>query len=174
MTDPLPLIVMTPKSLLRNPKVYSSLRDLAEGQWQPVIDDVQAAANRAAVRQIIMCSGKIYFDVVSDPRRAERADIALVRVEQLYPLETDAISRIIESYPNATEVVWLQEEPANGGAWDSMHQRLQHILNGSLPLRLIARPRRASPAEGSMGMHALHQATLIDRAYDLPQEVTNS
>jgi len=174
MTDPLPLIVMTPKSLLRNSKVYSSLRDLAEGQWQPVIDDVQAAANRAAVRQIIMCSGKIYFDVVSDPRRAKRTDIALVRVEQLYPLETDAISRIIQSYPNAVEVVWLQEEPANGGAWDSMHQRLQHILNGSLPLRLIARPRRASPAEGSMGMHALHQATLIDRAYDLPQEVTNS
>ena len=174
LTDPLPLIIMTPKSLLRNPKVFSSLNDLAEGRWQPVIDDPQAAADRAAVRRVILCSGKVYIDMISDPRRAERADIALVRVEQLYPLETDVLAEIIASYANATEVVWLQEEPANGGAWDSMHQRLQRILNGDRPLRLIARPRRASPAEGSMGMHVLHQKTLIDRAYELPDEVKNA
>jgi 2-oxoglutarate dehydrogenase E1 component len=174
LTDPLPLIVMTPKSLLRNPKVYSSLRDLAEGQWQPVIDDRQAAADRAAVRRIILCSGKIYVDMISDARRAERADIALVRVEQLYPLETKALSTVIAAYPNATEVVWLQEEPANAGAWESIQQRLQRLLDGTLPLRLIARPRRASPAEGSMGMHNLHQTTLIDRAYELSEEVTRT
>ena len=172
-TDPLPLIIMTPKSLLRNPKVFSSLRELAEGQWQPVIDDPQAAANRSGVRRIILCSGKVYIDMISDPRRAARDDIALVRVEQLYPLETETLSRVIAAYPNAKEVVWLQEEPANAGAWDSISQRLQRLLNGTLPLQLIARPRRASPAEGSMGMHNLHQTTLIDRAYELPEEVTN-
>ncbi len=171
-TDPLPLIVMTPKSLLRNSKVYSSLRELAEGQWQPVIDDAQAAADRDAVRRVILCSGKVYVDMISDARRAERNDIALVRVEQLYPLETDAILNIIASYPNAEEVVWLQEEPANAGAWDFICQRLQRLLKPELPLRHISRPRRASPAEGSMGMHILHQTTLIDRAYELPEETS--
>src|SRR5690606_1894795 len=164
-TDPLPLIVMTPKSLLRNPLVFSSLRELAEGHWQPVIDDPLASAGRAAVRRLILCSGKIYVDMISDPRRAERADIALVRVEQLYPFPADDISAVLDLYPNATEVVWLQEEPANAGAWDAVCQRLQRLLDGKLPLRLIARPRRASPAEGSMSMHALHQTTLLNRAY---------
>ena len=170
--DPLPLIIMTPKSLLRNPKVFSSLRDLAEGQWQPVIDDPRTVADRDAVRRIILCSGKIYIDMISDPRHAERTDLALVRVEQLYPLETRALAEIIASYPNAAEVVWLQEEPANAGAWDTIHQRLRHLLDGALPLRLIARPRRAAPAEGSMGMHVLSQTTLLDRAYELHEEVT--
>lgn len=172
-TDPLPLIVMTPKSLLRNSKVYSSLRDLAEGRWQPVIDDAQAAKDPSAVRRLILCSGKIYVDMISDSRREERNDIALVRVEQLYPLPTDEIAAIIAGYPNAAEVVWLQEEPANAGAWGSISQRLLRPLEGVLPLRLIARPRRASPAEGSMSMHAMLQATLLDRAYERPEEVTN-
>ncbi|HMT21183.1 MAG TPA: 2-oxoglutarate dehydrogenase E1 component, partial [Promineifilum sp.] len=122
-TDPLPLIVMTPKSLLRNPLVYSSLRELAEGHWQPVIDDPQASANRAAVRRLILCSGKIYIDMISDKRRVERGDIALVRVEQLYPFPAEEITTILDSYPNAAEVVWLQEEPANAGAWDGVCQR---------------------------------------------------
>jgi 2-oxoglutarate dehydrogenase E1 component len=170
-TDPLPLVVMTPKSLLRNPLAYSSLRDLAEGCWQPVIDDNQAAADRAAVRRVILCSGKVYFDASNDPRRAERADLALVRVEQLYPPPASELTTVFNSYPNAAEVVWLQEEPANAGAWNAISPRLGRLLDGSRPLRLIARPRRASPAEGSMGMHAQHQATLIDRAYEQPDEV---
>lgn len=170
-TDPLPLIVMTPKSLLRNPLVYSSLRELAEGHWQPVIDDPQASANRAAVRRLILCSGKIYIDMISDKRRVERGDIALVRVEQLYPFPAEEITTILDSYPNAAEVVWLQEEPANAGAWDGVCQRLQRLLDDKLPLRLIARPRRASPAEGTMSMHVMHQTTLLNRAYELPDEV---
>lgn len=171
-TDPLPLIVMTPKSLLRNPHVYSSLRDLAEGRWQPVIDDGQAAAHSAAVRRVLLCSGKIYVDMMADKRRAERADIALARVEQLYPFPADEVAAVLRAYPQAAEVVWLQEEPANAGAWDFIQPRLQRLLNGDLPLRLIARPRRASPAEGSMGMHNLHQKTLIERAYEVADEVS--
>jgi 2-oxoglutarate dehydrogenase E1 component len=171
-TDPLPLIVMTPKSLLRNPLIFSSLRELAEGKWQPVIDDRQAAENPEAARRLILCSGKIYVDMVSDERRATCREIALVRVEQLYPLPTAAIESVVAAYPNLEEVVWLQEEPANAGAWDFIHPRLQRLLDGQLPLRLISRPRRASPAEGSMSMHVLHQSTLLDRAYELIKEVT--
>ena len=129
--------------------------------------------NSTEVRRIILCSGKIYIDMISDPRRKERTDIALVRVEQLYPLPTDEIAAIIAGYPNAAEVVWLQEEPANAGGWDSISQRLQRLLDGRLPLILVSRPRRASPAEGSMSMHMMHQTTLLDRAYELPQEVMN-
>ncbi len=172
LTDPLPLIIMTPKSLLRNPLVYSSLRDMAEGQWQPVIDDAQAAADRAAVRRLILCSGKVYVDMIADPRRAACRDVALVRVEQLYPLRDDVLQSIVDGYPQAREVVWLQEEPANGGAWEFIQPRLLRLLDGRLPLHLIARPRRASPAEGGMAMHALHQATLLDRAYEITEEVT--
>jgi 2-oxoglutarate dehydrogenase E1 component len=170
-TDPLPLIVMTPKSLLRNPLIFSSLRELAEGKWQPVIDDPQAVANPEAVRRLILCSGKIYVDMVSDERRADCREIALVRVEQLYPLPTAALEGVVAGYPSLEEVVWLQEEPANAGAWDFIHPRLKRLLDGKLPLRLVSRPRRASPAEGSMSMHALHQSTLLDRAYELIEEV---
>ncbi len=171
-SDPLPLIVMTPKSLLRNPLIYSSLRELAEGRWQPVIDDAQAAADAAAVRRIILCSGKVYVDMIADGRRAARADIALARVEQLYPFPAAEVAAILQNYPQAAEVVWLQEEPANAGACDFIQPRLQRLLEDAMPLRLIARPRRAAPAEGSMGMHSLHQKTLLDRAYELADEVS--
>lgn len=170
LTDPLPLIVMTPKSLLRNPLVFSSLRELAEGRWQPAIDDAQAAADRAAVRRLILCSGKVYVDMIADPRRTACRDVALVRVEQLYPLPDDELGPILSAYPHAREVVWLQEEPANAGAWEFIRPRLERLLDGRLPLHRIARPRRASPAEGGMAMHALHQATLLDRAYEVPAD----
>ena len=173
-TDPLPLIVMSPKSLLRNPLVYSSLTELAGGHWQPIIDDAMTAAGRAGVRRVILCSGKIYVDMIADARRAERKDVALVRIEQLYPLPTDEIAAIVDSYPTTAELVWLQEEPANAGAWGFIHQRLSRLFDGNRSLRLIARPRRASPAEGGTAMHAQHQATLLDRAYELPEEVTES
>jgi len=167
LTDPLPLIVMTPKSLLRNPKVYSSLGELAEGHWRPVIDDAAAEANRAAVRRLILCSGKVTIDLSADPRRAERRDVAVARVEQLYPWPGDELAALIDGYPNATEVVWLQEEPANAGAWEFVQPRLLHLLDGRRPLRLIARPRRASPAEGTMAMHVLSQAALLERAFEV-------
>ena len=158
---------MTPKSLLRNPRVYSSLRDLAEGRWQPVIDDAQAAGQRDAVRRLVLCSGKVYVDVSADPRRPTCRDVAVARVEQLYPWPGDELAEIVAGYPNAREVVWLQEEPANAGAWEFIQPRLLRLLDGRLPLRLIARPRRASPAEGTMAMHVLSQAALLDRAFEV-------
>jgi 2-oxoglutarate dehydrogenase E1 component len=166
LTDPLPLIVMTPKSLLRHPKVYSSLNDLAEGRWQPVIDDPLAEADRAAVRRLILCSGKVYVDLSADPRRAAGREVAIARVEQLYPWPADEITTLLANYPDTAEVVWLQEEPANAGAWEFVQPRLLRLLDGRRSLRLIARPRRASPAEGTMAMHLLGQAALLDRAFE--------
>ena len=169
LTDPLPLIVMTPKSLLRNPRVYSSLRDLAEGRWQPVIDDAQTEGQRDAVRRLVLCSGKVYVDMSADPRRTERRDVAVARVEQLYPWPGEELAEIIAGYPNAGEVVWLQEEPANAGAWEFVQPRLLRLLDDRLPLHLIARPRRASPAEGTMAMHVLSQAALLDRTFEVSE-----
>jgi len=167
LTDPLPLIIMTPKSLLRNARVYSPLRDLAEGRWQPVIDDAQAAGQRDAVRRLVLCSGKIFVDASADPRRATCRDVAVARVEQLYPWPGDELAAVLAGYANLREVVWLQEEPANAGAWEFVQPRLLRLLDGRLPLRLIARPRRASPAEGTMAMHVLSQAALLERAFEM-------
>ena len=171
LTDPLPLIIMSPKSLLRNTRVYSSLRDLSEGHWQPVIDDAQAA-DRDAVQRLILCSGKIYVDMSADRRRAECRDVAVVRVEQLYPWPETELNAVIDNYPHVREVVWLQEEPTNAGAWEFVQPRLLRQLDGRLPLRLIARPRRASPAEGTMAMHIATQTALLDRAYEVNEEMT--
>jgi len=115
-SDPLPLIVLTPKSLLRNPLVASSLNYLAKGHWQPVIDD--ADADPKSVRRVILCSGKIYIDLVSSKFRAAAKDVALVRVEQLYPVPADDLRPVIKRYAQAEEVVWTQEEPENMGAWE--------------------------------------------------------
>lgn len=168
-TDPLPLIVMTPKSLLRNPRVYSSLHDLAEGQWQMVIDDPLAQAKPGSVERLILCSGKVYVDLISDKRREGNERLAIVRVEQLYRLPIVELDEIFGRYPNIQEVVWLQEEPENAGAWEFVQPRLRKLIDGRYPLRLIGRPRRASPAEGSSATHARNQARLIERAYEFDE-----
>ncbi len=162
-SDPLPLIVLTPKSLLRNPLVASSLNDLAKGHWQPVIDD--ADADPKSVRRVILCSGKIYIDLVSSKFRAAAKDVALVRVEQLYPFPADDLRPVIKRYAQAEEVVWTQEEPENMGAWEFARPLLADLLGGALPPRYLGRPRSSSPAEGSLAAHNFNQAALIEQAF---------
>lgn len=164
-SDPLPLVVMTPKSLLRHPLVISSLNELAEGQWQPVIDD--ATTDPAAVQRVILCSGKVYIDLVSSKTRQDHPEVALVRVEQVYPFPTEDLTPIIARYSNAAEVVWLQEEPENMGAWEFARPLLQELLGGHLPLRYIGRPRNSSPAEGSSARHKVNQEALIAQAFSV-------
>jgi 2-oxoglutarate dehydrogenase E1 component len=168
-TDPLPLIIMTPKSLLRHPLVYSSLKDLSTERWQPVIDDPQTQEKPEDVERLVLCSGKVYVDLVSDKRRENNPRVAIVRIEQLYRLPTAELDEIINRYAKASEVIWLQEEPENAGAWEFVQPRLRKLLDGRFPLRLISRPRRASPAEGSAAAHARNQATLIERVYDFSE-----
>jgi 2-oxoglutarate dehydrogenase E1 component len=166
-TDPLPLVVLTPKSLLRHTLVASTPRQLAEGRFQPVIDDADAAGRRTKVRRLVLCSGKVFVDLVSAPERATGSRVALCRVEQLYPLPEGPLSEVIAGYRNLEEVVWLQEEPMNMGAWTFVRPRLEELLGDRLALRYVGRPRSASPAEGSAALHHLHQRAIVAQAYDL-------
>ncbi len=163
--DPLPLIVMTPKSLLRHPLVASSPRDLAEGHWQPVIDDSRARANPGEIKRALLCSGKIYIDLVSSPLRSESADTALIRVEQLYLFPKGELTQILGGYPSLTEIGWVQEEPQNMGAWDFVEPYLTRISNGKWAVRYVGRAPGSSPAEGSPSWHSAVQDPIIKRAY---------
>ena len=164
MVDPLPLIVLSPKSLLRHPLVASAPRELAEGRFRMVIPDEDAAARADEIRRVIVCSGKIYVDLVSAEHRAARPDVAICRLEQLYPVPMRDLRAAIDAYPNADEVLWVQEEPENMGAWDFIRPHLQEVSSGRT-VRRVARPRSASPAEGSAARHALNQQALVEQAF---------
>jgi 2-oxoglutarate dehydrogenase E1 component len=165
-SDPLPLIVMTPKSLLRHPSAASPLRELCEGHWAPVLDDPVASQQPDAVRRILLCSGKIYVDLVSADGRDASPGIAIVRLEQLYRFPTAELEETLTAYPPSAEVVWVQEEPQNMGAWEFARPRLEAMLAGR-SLRYIGRPRRASPAEGSAAWHAVNQRAIVAKALNL-------
>ncbi|HEX6038466.1 2-oxoglutarate dehydrogenase E1 component [Longimicrobium sp.] len=164
--DPRPLVVMSPKSLLRHPLAASSIDQLASGTFQPVLSDPNAA-DADGVTRLVLCSGKVYVDLVgsTEDQRAERAGIehrervAIGRVEELYPFPEEEIGALVASYPNLREVVWVQEEPRNMGAWSYIAPRLQEML--LLPLRYEGRPDRASPAEGYQHRHLREQNRIV-------------
>jgi 2-oxoglutarate dehydrogenase E1 component len=164
LEDPLPLIVLTPKSLLRHPLVASTPRELAEGRFQMVIQDADAVGRAGAVRRIIVCSGKIYVDLMTADARATRPDVAICRLEQLYPVPMRDLRATFDAYPDAEEVVWVQEEPENMGAWGFVRPHLVELA-GTRPVKRIARPRSASPAEGSAARHGLNQQALVNQAF---------
>ncbi len=164
LVDPLPLIVLTPKSLLRHPLVASPPRELAEGRFRMVIPDEEASARAADVRRILVCSGKVYTDLVAAEQHASRTDIAICRLEQLYPVPMRDLRAMFDGYPNAEEIVWVQEEPENMGAWEFIRPHLIEV-GGGRSVRRVARPRSASPAEGSSAWHALNQQALVNQAY---------
>ncbi|TAK13343.1 MAG: 2-oxoglutarate dehydrogenase E1 component [Acidobacteria bacterium] len=164
--DPLPLIVLTPKSLLRHPFVVSTPADLAEGRWQPVIDDAEARARANDIRRLILCSGKIAVDLLTSEARKQQLPIAVCRIEQLYPFPVSDITDVLEAYPNLEHVTWVQEEPENMGAWDFVRPQLSE-LTGRRPLSVLARPRSSSPAEGSSARHTKNQEQLIAKAFEL-------
>lgn len=165
--DPLPLVVMTPKSLLRHPATASTLRDLAEGSFQFVMDDARARQTPKKVTRLILCSGKVYVDLMASPQREQSPAVAVARVEQLYPFRPAEFEPVLAGYPRLKEVVWLQEEPENMGAWETMRPPLERLIAGRWPLRYLGRPRAASPAEGSSARHAANQKALIEQAYVL-------
>ena len=172
--DPLPLIVLTPKSLLRNPAIHSSLREFSEGSWQPVIDDEIDDKQAKKVKRLILCSGKVYIDLNTSEYREEKAkDIAIARVEQLYPIPTVRIQEVLGRYPNLKEVVWLQEEPETMGAWMFMFPFLRKLIDGKYSLHYIGRRRNSSPAEGSSSMHKVNQQALIRQAFMIDKELPN-
>ena len=164
LVDPLPLVVLTPKSLLRHAMVASAPRELAEGRFRMVIQDHDAESRAAEIRRVIVCSGKVYVDLMAAEQRATRPDIAICRLEQLYPVPMRDLRAAIDAFPEAGEVVWVQEEPENMGAWEFIRTHLQEV-SGGRTVRRVARARSASPAEGSAARHAHHQQMLVAQAF---------
>jgi 2-oxoglutarate dehydrogenase complex dehydrogenase (E1) component-like enzyme len=159
-----PLVIMTPKSLLRHPRCVSTLQELAEGRFQPVLDDAGVDAQR--VRRVVLMSGKLYYDVVLQREKRGASDVALVRLEQLYPLPGQEITRTLSRYPAGAEVVWAQEEPRNMGAWRFVREAfLDGLVDaGGRQPRYVGRKASASPAPGSHKLHVAEQEAIVREA----------
>jgi len=168
-----PLIVFTPKSLLRSKDAASKLDDLAQGGFKPVIGemDVLDAGN---VRRIVACSGKVYYDLLKARRERNIDDMVIIRIEQLYPFPHDDFAAQIAAYPNASEVVWCQEEPGNQGAWHRIQHYLLRHLRPGMKLGYALRPSSASPAAGYLAVHNEQQKAVIDAAFRPDLSVTNN
>ncbi|MBV9580185.1 MAG: 2-oxoglutarate dehydrogenase E1 component, partial [Chloroflexi bacterium] len=152
-----PLVLMTPKSLLRHPLAASRASDLVHGRFEPVIDDAAAAQHPTRVRRVVLCSGHIWAELQADARRAAADDLAVIRLEQLYPFPRDELLEILDKYGRADETLWLQEEPHNMGAWTFVERQLR----GAHEVRYVGRPEQASPAEGWAEAHAAEQRRIL-------------
>ena len=157
-----PLIVMTPKGLLRLPAASSTLADLSEGEFKPVLDD--PAPGKEGIWRLVLCSGKVYYDIVGHELREGADTVAVARIEQLYPFPKEHVATVVHSYPNLQEVVWAQEEPQNMGAWRSIRHRLEEACPAGVPLRYVGRPWRASPSEGYPTAHLREQDRIVREA----------
>ena len=155
-----PLVIFTPKSLLRHPRAVSSPVDLTDGAFRAVLDDPTLPGDRAAVSRLVLCSGKVYYDVVTDERRAAAAHVAVGRLELLYPFPHAEVAELVRWYPNLRELVWLQEEPYNMGARKWVMPQLEDFAPAGAPVRCVSRPERSSPAEGYPAAHHMEQLRL--------------
>jgi 2-oxoglutarate dehydrogenase E1 component len=164
-----PLIIFTPKSLLRAKSASSTLKDLSEGRFQAVIDDPRSE-DRGAVTRLILCTGKVFHDLDAHAERAARTDVAIGRVELLYPFPDEEVRELMASYPNLRTVTWVQEEPRNMGAWEFVRLQLERVLPGGVTLEYVGRARRASPSEGYPQAHQAEQERLLAAALDPDQE----
>jgi len=166
-----PVVIFTPKSLLRSPRAISQTSDFVNSVFQPVVDD-PAIQDPSRVKRVLCCSGKVYYDLLA--YREERdgteqgeaaGDVAIVRLEELYPWPEEEINQIMERYGNAEGVFWVQEEPANMGAWTFVRERLQEALRSLSKLGYAGRPPHASTATGSGRIHRHEQAALVESAF---------
>ncbi|MBA3865124.1 MAG: multifunctional oxoglutarate decarboxylase/oxoglutarate dehydrogenase thiamine pyrophosphate-binding subunit/dihydrolipoyllysine-residue succinyltransferase subunit [Solirubrobacterales bacterium] len=158
---PRPLIVFTPKGLLRLDRATADLAQLTEGELHFILDDPTAAERRERVERLVLCTGKVYFDMDANERREGAENVAIARVEVLYPFAKEKLEDVIAGYPNLKEIAWVQEEPRNMGAWKVMSRRMPDVLPEGVDLTYIGRPGRASPGEGYSGAHALEQERIV-------------
>jgi 2-oxoglutarate dehydrogenase E1 component len=158
-----PLVVMSPKSLLRHPAAVSTVTDLADGGFQLVIDDPHAPA-ADAVRRVVLCAGKIFYALDAARRQKARGDVAVVRIEQLYPFPTAELRAILARYSAATEVFWVQEEPANQGAWSFVLPLISRLLRAETKFSYVGRAEAASPATGNHDIHQAEEAAILEQA----------
>ena len=174
---PRPLVLMTPKGLLKvdKPPVGASLSDLSEGRFHPVLDDPRPRERAAGVTRLVLCTGKVYVDLVAREDYAAAESVAVVRIEELYPFPFVDLRDVLAGYPNLREVVWLQEEPRNMGAWVFVSSRIRELLPPGLELFFVGRPKLASTAEGSSRRHAVEQSRLLAAALsDAPAKKKDS
>ena len=155
------MIVFTPKGLLRLPRATSTLEDLTSGSFQFVLDDPHAQDRKEKVERLALCSGKIYYDIDAAPKREELENVAVGRVELLYPFAKEQLTELIGSYPSLKEIVWVQEEPRNMGAWSVMQRRMPELLPEGVELGYVGRPPRASPGEGYAVAHTKEQERIV-------------
>jgi len=161
-----PLVVMSPKSLLRHKQATSTLEDLTEGTFLPVIAETEQLDPKK-VKRIVLCGGKVYYDLYNRRAELEKEDVAIVRIEQLYPFPEEALTEALAPYTNLETAVWCQEEPMNQGAWYSMQHHMRHVLHehdSKLHLEGVARPASAAPAVGYISVHAEQQEALVNEA----------
>lgn len=163
-SNPTPLIVLTPKGLLRHPQVASTPRELSEGRWRPVIDDPRHSRHPEAVERLILCSGRVYVDLVTSAYYEGAADVCVARLEQIYPFPPDAIATVLEAYPQLEEIWWVQEEPRNMGPWPYVQGALEEVIDGRWALVGLTRLESPSPAEGSTAWYRDVQGSLIEQA----------
>jgi 2-oxoglutarate dehydrogenase E1 component len=161
-----PLVVMTPKSLLRHPAAVSALDELAAGGFQRVLHDPREL-DPGQVHRVLACSGKVYYDLEAHREKTAREDVAILRLEQLYPLQNEDLERALAPYPDNVPVVWVQEEPENMGAWHSLRRHYGERVFGRHPLARVSREPSASPATGSMASHKIEQQEILERSFDL-------
>jgi 2-oxoglutarate dehydrogenase E1 component len=158
-----PLIIMTPKSLLRAKQAVSTLDDLSKGAFQRIIPDRQADPSK--VRRVLFCSGKVYYDLVAKRDVEKIQDVAVVRLEQLYPVQKSDLEAALRPYKAGTPVMWVQEEPLNMGAWYALNARWPKDVRDRNPVGCVARPESASPATGSAAAHKYEQQLLVEQAF---------
>jgi len=170
---PRPLVIFTPKSLLRHPLAASKLADLAHGKFHPVLDDSRAREHAQKITRVVLCSGHVYVDLAESAVYQERDDLALVRVEQLYPFPADDLREVLGGYSRLQEVIWAQEEPANMGAWSFVVWPTAAVLPEGVQLAYVGRSVRAAPAVGAHHVYSAEQAQLVRAAFGrLDQDMT--
>jgi 2-oxoglutarate dehydrogenase E1 component len=157
---------MTPKGLLRLKQAGSTLADLSDGRFEPVLDDPREGleVDRASVTRLVLCSGKVYYDIDGHEDRAAATAVAVARIEQLYPFPVEPAAALTASYPNLEELIWAQEEPQNMGAWRSIRHRLEAAAPEGVAVTYVGRPWRASPSEGYPTAHRLEQDRIVREA----------
>lgn len=165
-----PLIVFTPKSMLRNKAVVSDVKDFTESKFRSVFDEPtyeQGIGDTAKVKRILLTSGKLYYELAAEKAKHKREDVAIVRIEQLYPIPTYRLNEALAKYPNATDIAWVQEELTNQGAWPFFGLNLPEVLPERLGrLRRISRRAMSAPSSGSSKVHAVEQAEIIGEAFE--------
>jgi 2-oxoglutarate dehydrogenase E1 component len=160
--------------LLRHPLTASSSQEFTSGNWQRVIDDQTLPGKKTDVKNLTLCSGRIYVDLVTSDLRKDNPDDAIVRVEQLYPFPREELEEILAEYPNLERLIWVQEEPLNMGAWNYVRPLLRQLVGNRFTLHYVGRPESSSPAEGSTTLYRINQQSLVEQAFDFDKQAQTS